>query len=899
VKTNFAQQYESSGSVLIWILGLVIILGWAAFHPSSLYAEDIRLPYVSESRNSLFSVKNIPIFYESAEVNHQVTVINGIEFGLAHFVEGIVMDLRVPFGNNSLRSDYVWQAHSILSCAFGWAEHITYVSFGLSIHNKSVGRAVMPHRIKDETVLSNRNTEIANLDAESSSLFADKDSDAFLGSEGIGFRRVCPYFSGIGSLSSFPSLPTYYATSYHSHHNEPSFGLFEGCVKGWRVLVGFIGCVGGFFVIYKSGNRGWLFLLGCAIFLIACLIWLGGQRDPRSYCEQAKNEDNQMYFHALSSLVVFVRSRHNPKTLTNFDVSRANRVIDPSITESTLINRGIFPVESVPVFAVPTEPKKTLIHHNFFYLVECYISVRRKGSLQRQGGILRKGIVFRKRTVRVVGVSVRHGFNIYASEQPYFLFDNLSRRTSEVLKFKSTVRFTNLPRKRGDQNGFVNFGKLIAQGYQKPRPFGAYDGLGAQHGSISLLPCDSSNHQGCESDKQVRKDIEVIGPILVNVHREDPNGPIFILGCVLLSGFLAFFGGATVYDHRFRGWFLIGSGLGLAIIAFLTAVFGCFPWSWRRCLKEQENYKQGSYLHSINTVPHKYRLTSVNYRGTVIAIGRMNMANVLPRAKQVAVISALAEGSGIRQIERMTGVNRNTIMNLGVRVGKGCTTLLDRKMRGLTCHQLQFDELWGFIGKKERHVHPDDDPQLGDVWTFCAIDRDTKLVPSFKVGKRDLATANAFVADVASRVKNRVQISSDALKAYVDAIEMNFGADVDFAQIVKTYVHEDSANSERKYSASEIVLTEKKSVTGFPDMRLASTSHVERLNGTTRLHMRRLTRLTYAFSKKLENFEAAVGLHFAYYNFVKRHNTLRVTPAMEAGIESDFWTVENLIEAAA
>jgi IS1 family transposase len=277
----------------------------------------------------------------------------------------------------------------------------------------------------------------------------------------------------------------------------------------------------------------------------------------------------------------------------------------------------------------------------------------------------------------------------------------------------------------------------------------------------------------------------------------------------------------------------------------------------------------------------------------------MNMANVLPRAKQVAVISALAEGSGIRQIERMTGINRNTIMNLGVRVGKSCTSLLDRKMRGLTCHQLQFDELWGFIGKKERHVRPDDDPQLGDVWTFCAIDRDTKLVPSFKVGKRDLATANAFVADVASRVKNRVQISSDALKAYVDAIEMNFGADVDFAQIVKTYIHEDSANAERKYSASEIVLTEKKSVTGFPNMRLASTSHVERLNGTTRLHMRRLTRLTYAFSKKLENFEAAVGLHFAYYNFVKRHNTLRVTPAMEAGIERDFWTVENLLEAVA
>jgi IS1 family transposase len=237
-------------------------------------------------------------------------------------------------------------------------------------------------------------------------------------------------------------------------------------------------------------------------------------------------------------------------------------------------------------------------------------------------------------------------------------------------------------------------------------------------------------------------------------------------------------------------------------------------------------------------------------------------------------------------------------MRLGIRVGQGCAALLDSKMRNLSCKQLQFDELWGFIGKKERHVRQDDNPQLGDVWTFCAIDSDTKLVPSFKVGKRDLPTANAFVSDVASRMRNRVQISSDALRAYVDAIEMAFGANVDFAQIIKTYVTDDSHIPERRFSAPEIVITEKKSITGFPDMRLASTSHIERLNGTTRLHMRRLTRLTYAFSKKLENFEAAVALHFAYYNFVKRHNTLRATPAMAAGIEKDFWTVGDLVEAA-
>lgn len=305
------------------------------------------------------------------------------------------------------------------------------------------------------------------------------------------------------------------------------------------------------------------------------------------------------------------------------------------------------------------------------------------------------------------------------------------------------------------------------------------------------------------------------------------------------------------------------------------------------------------FVHEFVTVPQQFCLTRDNYRGTVIAIRRAQMSNILPMEKQTAIIGMLAEGSGIRQIERMTGVHRDTIMRLGVRIGQGCAGLLDSKMRDLPCRQLQFDEIWGFIGKKQRHIRPDDDSTKGDVWTFCAIDPETKLVPAYKVGKRDLATANAFVADVASRLRNRVQISADALRAYVDAIEMNFGADVDFAQIVKEYIHDDSIKPERQYSPSEIVVTEKKRICGFPDMRLASTSHIERLNGTTRLHMRRLTRLTYAFSKKRENFEAAVGLHFAYYNFVKNHSTKKMTPAMAAGIENDFWTVGDLIKAAA
>lgn len=162
------------------------------------------------------------------------------------------------------------------------------------------------------------------------------------------------------------------------------------------------------------------------------------------------------------------------------------------------------------------------------------------------------------------------------------------------------------------------------------------------------------------------------------------------------------------------------------------------------------------------------------------------MANVLKTEKQIAVISALAEGSSIRSIERMTGVNRNTIMNLGVRIGQGCQRLLDEKMRDLTCENLQLDELWGFIGKKERHVRPTDNPELGDVWTFCALDANTKLIPAFKVGKRTAANTQAFVKDIASRIKNKPQITTDGFAKYVDAVEMAFGAEVDYGMVVKT-----------------------------------------------------------------------------------------------------------------
>ncbi len=211
-------------------------------------------------------------------------------------------------------------------------------------------------------------------------------------------------------------------------------------------------------------------------------------------------------------------------------------------------------------------------------------------------------------------------------------------------------------------------------------------------------------------------------------------------------------------------------------------------------------------------------------------------------------------------------------------------------MNGLNSTHLEFDEIWGFIGKKKKNVREDDSADHGDVWTFIAIDADTKIIPAYKVGKRDLPTATAFMDDLSIRLKNRVQISADGLRAYEDSIKSAFDSDgVDFGQIVKTYsIIEPTTPASSRYSPGEVVDVTKYSVFGQPDMDRVSTSYVEKQNHTLRMHCRRLTRLTNAFSKKLDNFKAAVALNFAYYNFVKRHITIRMTPAMAAGIEREF-----------
>jgi IS1 family transposase len=274
------------------------------------------------------------------------------------------------------------------------------------------------------------------------------------------------------------------------------------------------------------------------------------------------------------------------------------------------------------------------------------------------------------------------------------------------------------------------------------------------------------------------------------------------------------------------------------------------------------------------------------------------MANILKTEKKVAVISMLAEGASIRAVERITGVNQNTIMSLNRRVGDACKGIMDEKMRGLNCKNIEIDEIWGFVGAKQKNAARVG--AYGDVWTFIALDSDSKLIPSHLVGKRDSYHAKAFMDDLASRLAMRVQISSDALAAYPDAFERSFGAGADYGQIVKTFsvtpLGNASAPAAVRYSPAEVIKVEKTAVSGTPDMALITTSHIEKQNHTLRMHCRRLTRLTNAFSKKLENFEAAVALNFAYYNFVKTHKTIRMTPAMAAGIENSHWTVAELVE---
>lgn len=269
--------------------------------------------------------------------------------------------------------------------------------------------------------------------------------------------------------------------------------------------------------------------------------------------------------------------------------------------------------------------------------------------------------------------------------------------------------------------------------------------------------------------------------------------------------------------------------------------------------------------------------------------------NRLSIERRSQIIGALVEGNSIRSVERMTQTHRDTVMRLGLEVGQGCARIIDEKMRNLSCQRLQCDEIWQYVGKNQRFVKPGEDKsQVGDQWTFVALDPDTKLVPAFHTGKRTKYHATLFMSDIAQRLTNRVQISADALRSYIDAVETAFGSEVDFGQSVKFYEAEPIGPG--RYSPPKVVRAERHVVAGNPDQQHISTSLIERENLTMRMSIRRFTRLTNAFSKKVENHRAAVALHFAHYNFVRLHRPPRVTPAMAAGAGNRLSSLHELVE---
>jgi IS1 family transposase/transposase-like protein len=268
---------------------------------------------------------------------------------------------------------------------------------------------------------------------------------------------------------------------------------------------------------------------------------------------------------------------------------------------------------------------------------------------------------------------------------------------------------------------------------------------------------------------------------------------------------------------------------------------------------------------------------------------------IVPEDKALIAIQLLIEGTSIRSAERITGLHRDTIIRLLVLAGERCIRLMDTRMWNLRCEHVQSDEIWTFVGKKQRWVRDEDSKDLGDAWVFVAIDAQTKLIPTYAVGKRNLATTHAFIGDLKQRLAKRMQLTTDGFRFYVDAVEEHFGADIDFGQIVKLYGDYGQHDAAGRYSPGSIVEVISKVRQGNPDPRHMSTSFVERQNLTMRMGIRRFTRLTNAFSKKLDNLKAACALHFAYYNFCRIHQTLRVTPAMEAGLTNHTWKLRELL----
>jgi IS1 family transposase len=270
--------------------------------------------------------------------------------------------------------------------------------------------------------------------------------------------------------------------------------------------------------------------------------------------------------------------------------------------------------------------------------------------------------------------------------------------------------------------------------------------------------------------------------------------------------------------------------------------------------------------------------------------------NKLTTAKRVEIVRCLVEGNSIRATVRMTGAAKNTVIKLLVELGEACDRFQDEALRSLPCRRVQADEIWAFCYAKAKNVPEEHRGEFGygDVWTFTAIDADTKLIPSWCVGPRDLTTATAFMHDLVSRLSHRVQLTTDGHTMYLEAVESAFGAEVDYAMLQKLYGVPPDA--ERRYSPAECIGTSTQVIQGNPIERHISTSYVERQNLTMRMQLRRFTRLTNGFSKKVTNLMAAVSLHFCWYNFCRPHKTLGgITPAMAAGVSDHVWSVEEII----
>ena len=269
--------------------------------------------------------------------------------------------------------------------------------------------------------------------------------------------------------------------------------------------------------------------------------------------------------------------------------------------------------------------------------------------------------------------------------------------------------------------------------------------------------------------------------------------------------------------------------------------------------------------------------------------------NRLQNAERAKILGMMAEGNSLRSTSRMADVSINTVTKLLVDAGAACSEYLNEHLVNLRCQRIQVDEIWAFCYAKAKNVTPEiaaKNPFAGDVWTWMAIDADTKLIPSWIIGPRDAVTARMFVNDLAARLANRIQLTSDGLSVYLQAVERAFRGDVDYAQLVKIYA--DASEGQKRYSPAVCTGCKPTAIVGDPDPEHVSTSYIERANLTMRMGMRRFTRLTNGFSKKIENHSAAVAIHIMHYNYARIHKSLRVTPAMAAGVSDHVWSLEEI-----